>query len=204
MVKSKKWEFASLEWCECAAGLGVKLLEDANLNLSQYEWGFSEEYTHTPERLMAGRDVAGYYFMIKNGKISGGAGVPEEYRALPGFHVKVEWGLIAHPSASFYGREGQRQRSADAAVLRKDLEAAEAAGKGSDQNPMLSDPIWPKGIGEALSVDAENGGGLPYLTAKRLKPSPEVNELPQTAIGVPVLTEISDEQKEAFYKSIGR
>lgn len=197
----EKWEFASLEWCEYAAELGVMLLEAADLDLSQYDWGFSEEYTHTPERLMEGRDLAGYYFMIKDRKISGGRGVPDECRALPGFHVRVEWGLIAHPSASFYGKEGQAQRSADSAVLRKDLEAA---GKGSDQDAMLSNPVWPRGIGEALSVDSENGGGLHNLTAKRLKPSPEVKDLPQTALGVPILTEMTDEQKEAFYTLIGR
>ncbi len=68
----QKWEFASEDWCWYAAKLGVKMLKDANLDLSKYEWGFSEEYTHTPERLMAGRDLAGYYFMIKDGKTEWG------------------------------------------------------------------------------------------------------------------------------------
>ena len=197
----EKWEFASLEWCQYAAHLGVSMLEEANLDLSKYEWGFSEEYTHTPERLMAGRDLAGYYFMIKDGKVSGGTGVPDECLELPGFHVKVEWGLIAHPSSFLYGKEGSRLRAAGAAILRKDLEAA---GKGTDKSSMIGSPIWPAGIGEALSVDAENGGGLHNFTAKRLKHSHEVKDLPQTEWGVPILTKMTDEQKEDFYKLIGR
>ncbi len=197
----QKWEFASKEWCEYAAKLGVKMLEDANLGLSEYEWGFSEEYTHTPQRLMAGRDLAGYYFMIKDGKISGGAGVPQECLDLPGFHVKISWGLIAHPSSFLYGKEGQRQRSIGAKQLSRDLEAA---GKGSQESALLGPSVWPPKISAALSVDAENGGGLHNFTAKHLKHSPEVMDLPQTEWGVPILTKMTDQQKEDFYKLIGR
>ncbi len=199
--EDQKWEFASKEWCIYAAKLGVKMLEDANLDLSEYEWGFSEEYTHTPERLMAGRDLAGYYFMIKDGKVSGGAGVPEECLELPGFHVRIEWALIAHPSSFLYGAEGSRLRGADSALLSRDLDAA---GKGAKESAMIGRPVWPPGIGEALSVNAENGGGLHNFTAKHLKPSPEVKDLPQTEWGVPALTEMTDQQREDFYKLIGR
>ncbi len=90
----------------------MKMLEVADLDLEQHQWCFSEEYTFTPERLMAGRDLAGYYFMIKDGKISGGAGVPQECLDLPGFHVKVAWGLIAHPS-SLLLREGRFTTAGD-------------------------------------------------------------------------------------------
>ncbi|GAJ18781.1 unnamed protein product, partial [marine sediment metagenome] len=38
----EKWEFGSLEWCKFAAETGVKLINQANLDLSKYEWGFSE------------------------------------------------------------------------------------------------------------------------------------------------------------------
>ena len=197
----QKWEFASEPWCWYAAKLGMKMLEDANLDLSKYEWGFSEEYTHTPERLMEGRDVAGYYFMIKDGKISGGAGVPQECRELPGFHVKIEWGLIAHPSSFLYGKEGRRKRSEGAAQLASDLEAA---GKGAKEKPLLKPALWPPAISAALSVNAESGGGLHNFTAKHLKHSPEVKDLPQTEWGVPVLTRMTDGQKAAFYELIGR
>ena len=156
---------------------------------------------------MGDREIAGYYFMIKDGKISGGAGVPQECLDVPGFHVRVEWGLIAHPSSFFYGREGSKQRGIGAAQLRSDLEAA---GKGRPKiNPNArktnyDGPTWPPGIGEALSVDMETGGGLHNFTALHLKPSPEVKDLPQTQWGVPILTEMTDEQKEGFYKLIGR
>ncbi len=203
----EKWEFAAVEWCVYAAKLGCKMLEAANLDLSKYNWAFSEEYTYTPERLMAGRDLAGYYFMIKDGKISGGGGVPLECLDLPGFHVKVAWGLIAHPSGLFYGREGSRLRGEGANQLRADLAAA---GRTEEANPAparptnTDGPAWPPGIGESLSVENENGGGLHNFTAFHLKPSPEVMDLPQTAWGVPVLTEMTDQQKEDFYKLIGR
>ena len=53
-------------------------------------------------------------------------------------------------------------------------------------------------------MDAENGGGLHNFTAKHLKHSPEVKDLPQTEWGVPILTKMTDQQKEDFYKLIGR
>lgn len=203
----EKWEFASEDWCWYAAKMGMKMLEAANLDLSKYNWAFSEEYTHTPERLMAGRDLAGYYFMIKDGKISGGAGVLQECLDLPGFHVRVEWGLIAHPSSFFYGREGSKQRGVGAAQLSRDLAAAGKGGnkdRKSGRKTNYDGPAWPPGIGESLSVEMENGGGLHNFTALHLKPSPEVEDLPQTDWGVPILTEMTEQQKEDFYKLIGR
>jgi len=199
--QEEKWEFGSLEWCQFAGELGVRLIKEANLDLSKFQWGFSEEYTHIPERLLAGRDKAGYYFMIKDGEVSGGASLPEECLALPGFHVSVEWALIAHASSFLYGREGQQKRSADEAVLNADLQAA---GYSFKKSPMLGPPIWPPGIGQALSVDAEKGGGLHNLTAKRLQPSPELEGPPKTAWGVPSFSKMTDEQKERFIKLLGR
>lgn len=203
----QRWEFAEADWCEYAAKMGVKLLEAGNLDLAKYNWGFTEEYAHTPKRLMAGRDVAGYYIMIKDGTISGGAGIPQECLDLSGFHVNVEWGLIAHPSAYFYGAEGFKHRMTGSGQLTRDLEAA---GKGDDKNTKrvvktnTDGPAWPPGIVEALMADAEKGGGLHNFTALHLNSSPEVMDLPQTDWGVPILTETTDQQKEAFYKLIGR
>jgi len=54
------------------------MLRDANVDLSKYNWAFGDKYAHTPTRLMNGREVAGYLFIIKAGKISGGTGVPQE------------------------------------------------------------------------------------------------------------------------------
>ena len=96
--------------------LGVSLFEQSGLDLSRYEWGFSEEYTHIPERLLAGRDTAGYHLMIHNGKVSGGTSLPDECLALPGFHASIDWALIAHSSYFPFNVEGQRQRAADHAA----------------------------------------------------------------------------------------
>jgi len=203
----QRWEFAQEEWCDYAANMGKKLLEIADLDLSKYGWSFTEEYAHTPDRLMAGREVAGYYIMIKDGVVSAGAGVPQESLDLPGFHVNVEWGLIAHPSAFFYGTEGSRLRGAGSGQLSKDLEAA---GRGYDKNTSRvvktnhDGPAWPEGIGQALGANQEKGGGLHNFTALHLFSSPEVKDLPQTDWGVPILTEMTDQQKEDFYKLIGR
>ena len=217
----EKWEFGSLEWSQFAGELGVRLLEEANLDLSKYEWGFSEEYTHIPERLLAGRDKAGYYFMVHNGKVSGGASLPEECLALPGFHISIEWALIAHASAVIYDLAGQRKRGADAAVLNAELEAAgygpkkspkQATEKREPRCPVCGSPdhdrehcpVWPPGIGEALSVDADKGGGLHNVTAKRLKRSPELDDLPETEYRVPIFSKMTNEQKERFIKLLGR
>jgi len=81
----QKWEFANEEWCWYTAKMGMEMLREANVDLSKYNWAFSDKYAHTPARLMNGREVAGYYFMIKAGKISGGAGVPQECLDLPGY-----------------------------------------------------------------------------------------------------------------------
>jgi len=220
--QGEKWEFGSLEWCQFAAELGVRLLKEANLDLSKYEWGFSEEYTHIPERLLAGRDKSAYYFMITGGKVSGGASLPDECLALPGFHVSIEWALIAHASSFLYDLAGQAKRGADAAVLNADLEAAIGQGPkkapektaekkeprcpvcGSPDHDREHCPVWPPGIGEALSVDSEKGGGLHNLTAKRLRRSRELDDLPETESAVPIFTKMTDEQKARFIKLIGR
>ena len=195
----EKWEFASLEWCQFAGETGVKLIEQANLDLSKYEWGFSEEYILVPKRLLAGRDKPGYHFMITNGKVSGGASLPNECRKLPGFHVVAEWALIAHASSFIYDLKGQEKRFKEEQILNNDLTAV---GKGRKTNPYLSKPIWPAGIGEALvGVDGE---GLHNITARRLKHSPELKDFPHTEFGVPILAKMTEEEKTRFYKLLGR
>jgi len=195
----EKWEFGSLEWCQFAAETGVKLIKQANLDLNKYEWGFSEEYTHIPKRLLAGRDKVGWHFMIKNGKVSGGASLPIECLELPGFHARVEWALIAHASSFIYDLKGQRKRFSEEEILNNDLTMV---GKGRKTNSFKSKPVWPPGIGEALvGIDGE---GLHNITARRLKHSPEVKDFPHTEYGVPILTQMTDEEKTRFYKLLGR
>ena len=192
-------EFGSLEWCQFAGETGVKLIEAANLDLNKFEWGFSEEYTNIPERLLAGREKAGYYFMIHEGKVSGGASLPDECLKLPGFHVAVEWALIAHASSFIYDLKGQRKRGKEEKALNSDLVEI---GKGAKKNIYLSKPLWPPGIGESLmGVDGE---GLHNITARRLKHSPEVKNFPHTEFGVPILTKMTEEEKKRFISLLGR
>jgi hypothetical protein len=199
MKDLEKWEFGSLEWCKFAAKTGVKLINQAKLDLSKYEWGFSAEYTHLLERLLAGRDKVGWHFMIHNGKVSGGASLPNECLELPGFHICEEWAKIAHVSSFIYDLKGQKKRMNDSQVLDNDLKMV---GKGSKTNSFKSKPVWPQGIGEALvGIDGE---GLHNITARRLKHSPEVKDFPQTEYGVPILTEMTEGEKTRFYKLLGR
>ena len=194
-----KWEFGSLEWCEFAAKTGVELINQAKLDLSKYEWGFSEEYTHIPKRLLAGRDNIGWHFMIHDGKVSGGASLPSECLKLPGFHVIIEWALIAHASSIIYDFKGQKKRMKDEEILNNDLTTV---GKGRKTDIFKSKPIWPPGIGEALM--GIGGKGIHNITANRLIHSPEVRDFPHTEYGVPILTKMTDEEKTKFYKLLSR
>jgi hypothetical protein len=63
--------------------------------------------------------------------------------------------------------------------------------------------VWPPGIGEALSAGHAEGGGLHNMTAKHLKHSPELIDLPKTQWGVPILSRMTEKQKTEFLKLIG-
>ena len=218
----EKWEFGSAEWCQFAGELGVRLLEESDLDPENFEWGFSEIYTHIPERLMAGRDLAAFHFHITGGKVYGGAGAPEENLALPGFHITCPWAAIAHASSYLYDFKGQRERGADEEVMWKEFteltgkpkglfmsHQTESGGEplcvvcGSPDHERPDCPVWPPGIGEALSVNVKEGGGLHNLTAKRLIHSPELAEFPKTKWGVPIVSEMSEEQKARFVVLLG-
>ena len=195
-------EFGSKSWCEACAAAGVSLLEDANLDLGGVAWGFSEIYTHCPDRLLEGRDESAYFIMVKDGAISGGGGAPESCRALPGFHVRIPWGAIASQSAGYYGREGQRLRSEDEKVMWAGL--AEAAGRKDPFGLSGGQPaVWPKAIGAALGAGMETGGGLHNVTASMLIPSPEVASLPLSDYGVPLLAAMTTEQRVDFLALLG-
>jgi hypothetical protein len=218
----ERWEFGSAEFCQFAGELGVKLISEANLDLSKYEWGFSATYTHTPDRLLAGREEASWHFMISGGKVSGGAGVPDECRALPGFQLVAPWAAIAHASSLVYGKEGVRKRIADEAVFRAKLAELDPSVKDPEKPPEAAEKkalrcvackspdheyadcrVWPPGIGEALSVDAEHGGGLHNIEAKHIKPSAELAGLPMSQWGFPLVPKMTDEQKVRFLKLLG-
>jgi hypothetical protein len=215
-----RWEFGCTEWVEYAAGLGVSLFTGSGLDLGSYEWGFSEEYTHIPDRLLAGREKAGYHLMIRNGRASGGPNLPDECLALPGFHVAIDWALIAHSSYFPFNVEGRQQRASDHAALRQGLEAdgvrfvwnrpgysrkeihGEASGAalveglpecpacGSTDHERAACPVWPPGIGEVLGTNKDK--------RKRLLRSPELENFPETEWGVPIYSAMTGEEKARF------
>eukprot|EP00662_Eupelagonemidae_sp_cell21_P024870 gene24870-57461_t len=126
--------FGSFEQNTICMRLGVQLLEEAaaagergrmrdppaaagRLDLSSHEWGFSEEYTEPPPRILERQAKSTYWFMIS------GAGLA--------------------PSLYIYGPAGQRQRARDEGQLYKDLKAF---GKGRPPaGPQIAP--WPKDVG---------------------------------------------------------
>jgi hypothetical protein len=205
-------EFGSKAWGEACVEGAIKMLEAANLPDS-INWAFTEDYSHPPARLMeGGRTHAGYYLMVKGGKISGGDGILDEALTIPGFHVKISWAAICNQSGALYGREGQQQRSADEQVLGKAI--AEYVGhenpyglplnKDGKPSAML-DPVgpWPAEVGQALGEGSEVGNGLHNIAATLQTDSPEFADLPVTALRVPIFADMTDQQKADFVKLCG-
>lgn len=188
-------EFGSREWCEACASYGVKILQSADLPAG-LAWGFSEHYTRPPERLLS-KDWprSGYHFMVENGVVSGGADIPEQCLALPGFHVRFRWAYICNQSGTKYGFAGQKQRSEEEAELLRRM--TEYLGY-EPQLGGVENPVWPKPIVTALSAGVEEGAGLHNIAASLQSPSPEFAELPTTELGVPDFSRMSDAQKAYF------
>ena len=190
-------EFGSKAWCEACARYGVQLLEDGDLP-ADTEWGFSEIYTDPPARLLeGGREMSAYFIMVKDGRVTGGDGAPEECRALPGFHVKIQWASICNQSGAKYGREGQMRRSGQEKVMFQQI--AEHVGR---PNPLGlgggPKHVWPREVGMALGKGAEEGGGLHNIAASLQWPSPEFVGLPTTDMGVPDFEAMTEDQKQRF------
>ena len=192
-------EFGSRAWCEACARYGVQILEEANLP-ADLQWGFTEIYTHPPARLLEGdRELSAYHIMVKDGRVSGGDGAPDECTALPGFHVKIQWASICNQSASKYGREGQRQRSAEQQVMFEEIE--KHVGRSNPLGLGGGAPaVWPPEIAAALRKGSEQGGGLHNIAASLQQRSPEFADLPTTDLGVPIFQAMNDEQKADFLK----
>lgn len=205
-------EFGSKAWGEACVEAAIKMLEAADLPTS-ITWAFSEDYTHPPARLMeGGRTHAGYYLMVKEGKVTGGDGILEEARTIPGFHAKVPWAAICNQSAALYGREGMRQRGVDQQALFAAI--AEYVGRenpfGLDINKegkpsVMLDPVgpWPAEVGAALGEGAEEGNGLHNIAATLQTDSPEYADLPVTALRVPIFADMTDQQKADFVRLCG-
>jgi len=205
-------EFGSKAWGEACVECAIKMLEAANLP-SSINWAFSEDYTHPPARLMeGGRTHAGYYLMVKNGIVSGGDGILEEARSIPGFHAKLSWASICNQSGALYGREGGKQRSAEEQVLFDAIEAyvgrenplgfeINKEGKPS----LMLDPVgpWPAEVGKAVGEGGEEGNGLHNIAATLQTDSPEYADLPVSDLRVPIFADMTDQQKAEFVKICG-
>ncbi|MCY4143529.1 MAG: hypothetical protein OXG08_07580 [Gammaproteobacteria bacterium] len=196
-------EFGSKIWCETVANYGVQLLESGDLPRG-LEWGFTENYTHPPRRLLdSGRSLSAYFIMVKDGKISGGDGIPPECLALPGFHVEIQWASICNQSRSLYGREGQQQRSAEERIMFRDIAAYTERDNPLGLKRGSKPAVWPKEVASALGKGSEQGGGLHNIAARLQAPSPEFSDLPVTKMGVPDFASMSKEQKEFFLELCG-
>ena len=205
-------EFGSREWGEACAEASIKMLEAVELPQST-NWAFTEDYTFPPKRLMqGGRTHSGYYIMVKNGKVSAADGIIEEALSLPGFHVQLPWAYIANQSGTLYGKEGQLRRSQDEAVLMASI--VEYLGRdnpfklpinGKGEASYMLEPVgpWPKEVGMAVAEGSEEGNGLHNVAATLQKKSPEFEGLPVTEMGVPILTDMTDEQKVTFLSLCG-
>jgi len=205
-------EFGSLAWGEACAEGSIKILQAANLP-TDLEWAFTEDYTHPPARLMeGGRQHAGYFIMVKGGKVTAGDGVPKECLSIPGFHVQMPWAAICNQSGAKYGSAGQKQRSADEQVLYAAIgkylgrsDYFDLKGRDAKGNPsaLLSPSVWPPEIGRALGEGGEEGNGLHNIAAKLQMPSPEFKDLPVTEMRVPEFARMNDSQKKAFIRLCG-
>lgn len=188
-------EFGSRAWCEACAAFGVEILQAAEIP-ADLSWGFSEIYTRPPERLVSDDwPQSGYYFMVSEGVVSGGAEIPDACLAMPGFHARFRWAFLCNQSRSLYGVEGQKRRGQEEAELLRQM--SEYLGF----EPSLGgvpDPVWPKPIVAALMVGVEEGAGLHNIAASLQAPSPEFADLPTTELGVPDFSRMSDAQKAFF------
>tara|TARA_Y100001934_G_scaffold6895_1_gene9143 strand:+ start:4584 stop:5261 length:678 start_codon:yes stop_codon:yes gene_type:complete len=195
----KVGEFGSKAWGEACAAAAVRILEAADLP-QNFEWAFTECYTHPPARLLEGdREKAGYYIMVKDGTISGGDGEPEEALAIRGFHIRARWAAICNQSGAFYGREGFGKRREGEAALRAAIE--KHVGRKDPYGEAMPSPFyWPDTVSTPLMAGSEVGNGLHNIAAAMQIPSPEFADLPVTEMLVPDFERMTDAQKADFIK----
>lgn len=195
----KEGEFGSKAWGEACAAGAVKILEAANLP-ADFEWAFTECYTHPPARLMeGGREKAGYYIMVKDGKITGGDGEPEEALAIRGFHIRARWAALCNQSGAFYGKEGGRKRGEGEKAMREAIEKY-VGRKAPYAERQPSEMYWPETVSGPLMAGSEEGNGLHNIAATMQIQSPEFVDFPVTEMRVPIFDEMTDQQKKDFIK----
>ena len=198
----KEGEFGSRAWGEACAAAAVKILNAANLP-RDFEWAFTECYTHPPARLLeGGREKAGYYIMIKDGEVSGGDGDPEEALAIRGFHIRARWAAICNQSGAFYGAAGMKKRREGEAALRAAIEkhVGRSNPYGEEQPSTM---YWPETVSGPLMAGSEEGNGLHNIAATMQSPSPEFADLPVTEMLVPNFQHMTESQKASFLKLLG-
>ncbi len=195
----KEGEFGSKAWGEACAAASVKILKAANLP-KDFEWAFTECYTHPPARLMeGGREKCGYYIMVKDGEITGGDGEPEEALAIRGFHIRARWAALCNQSGALYGKEGQMKRREGETALREAIEKY-VGRKNPYGEEQPSEMWWPETVSGPLMAGSEEGNGLHNIAATMQTQSPEFVDLPVTEMRVPIFDEMTEEQKQAFIK----
>ena len=195
----KEGEFGSKAWGEACAAAAVKILKAADLP-EDFEWAFTECYTHPPARLMqGGRRKAGYYVIVKGGEITGGDGEPEEALAIRGFHIRARWAAICNQSGAFYGREGGGKRREGERALRAAIE--QHVGR---ENPygekQPSEMYWPDTVSIPLMAGSEEGNGLHNIAAAMQVQSPEFVDMPVTEMRVPIFEQMTEQQKKDFLR----
>ena len=110
--------------------------------------------------------------------------------------------------------------SVTTAATAEEAEKSGGAGRTHDEVALSFEgyrvvELSPRIVARLQTLDGEILEGVPDpygypLTLRQgtapydKEPSPEVKDLPQTEWGVPVLTEMTEQQKEDFYKLIGR
>ena len=195
---SEVGEFGSREWGQACADASVKILERENLP-DDFVWAFTEHYTHPPERLMGnGRgDKPGTYIMVKDGKLTGGDGIPDEALELPGFHIRARWAAICNQSGALYGAEGGAKRREGEVALRAAIEKHVGHENPYGESTGI-EIFWPLEIGGPLMAGSEEGNGLHNIAATMQKQSPEFADLPVTEMLVPDFDAMTDEQKASF------
>jgi hypothetical protein len=193
----KEGEFGSKAWGEACAAASVKILKQANLP-KDFEWAFTECYTHPPARLMeGGRKQAGYYILVKDGEITGGDGEPEEALAVRGFHIRARWAALCNQSGAFYGKEGGAKRREGEQVLRAAIEKyVGRPNPYAEKQP--SEMYWPEEVSGPLMAGSEEGNGLHNIAASMQTQSPEFVDFPVTEMRVPIFDEMTEAQKKAF------
>lgn len=195
----KAGEFGSKEWGEGCASAAVKILKAADLP-NDFEWAFTECYTHPPARLMeGGREKAGYYIMVKDGEITGGDGEPEDALAIRGFHIRARWAAICNQSGAFYGKEGGQKRRDGEKAMREAIEKyAGRKNPYAEQQP--SEMYWPDTVSGPLMAGSEEGNGLHNIAATMQIQSPEFVDFPVTEMRVPDFDAMTETQKQDFIK----